>query len=498
MKRNIRLTAVTMALLAGITGCQEASRSLNDALAQPSEEEAGRDRLQEQLGDVPAALDTAAATRLSAAFRAAAAQALSAVVHITTIAVADVRPVNLPGLFPDASPEHMQGTGSGFFIDDEGHILTNHHVVRNAVNVNVVLLDGREFTAHVIGADPNTDIAVIKVDAGDEDLPVSALGDSEQLRVGDWVIALGNPMGLTFTATAGIVSAKGRNIGILQQTSGQTALEAFIQTDAAINPGNSGGPLVDLNGRVVGINTAIESGTGFFTGAGFAIPIDLARKFADDIIRYGVAHRPRLGVSIADVSAVDAEVYSLPSVSGVEVTSVTPGTPADRAGLQLGDVITSLDGRNVNTVADLQSRVASYQPGDRIEVGYIRYGEPGRVTVQLGEFEVAEQRAPEPPPRDRNPLGFTVVSLSGQAAARVGLRGSNIPVVDSVDPLGQALPAGLRRGHVIRKFNGRDISTTRDLERAAAGLRRGDVVSMIVINALAEDRAPMIVNFRAQ
>src|SRR5690606_12328277 len=202
--------------------------------------------------------------------------------------------------------------------------------------------------------------------------------------------------GLTFTATAGIVSAKGRSIGILAEGAGETALESFIQTDAAINPGNSGGPLVDLNGRVIGINTAIESPTGFFSGAGFAIPIDLARKVANDIVQYGAVHRPRLGIGINDVNAAVAEVYGLPSVSGVEITRLEPGTPADRAGLQLGDVILTIDDQPVQSVPDLQARVAQYQPGDRIAIGFIRYGQSMRTTVELGEFEPTEVTRPSP------------------------------------------------------------------------------------------------------
>jgi serine protease Do len=364
----------------------------------------------------------------------------------------------------------------------------------------VVLLDGREFTAEVIGSDPDTDVAVIRVvPARGESLPVIELGDSDALRVGDWVIALGNPLGLTFTTTAGIVSAKGRSIGILAQAS-DTPLEAFIQTDAAINPGNSGGPLVDLNGRVVGINTAIQSPTGLFAGAGFAIPIALAYKVARDIVQFGVVHRPRLGVTIDDVNAADAEVYRLPAITGAEITSVTPGTPADRAGLQLGDVVIAIEDQPVHTVAELQARVARFQPGDRVRVSYIRYGRSGEAVVELGEFETAapQRQVTQRRETERNPLGFNVQALPTQVAARMGLRGENIPVVSRVDPLGAAGRSQLRQGHVVRQFNGRDVRTIRDLERFATGVRTGDVVSLIVVPAGAENAVPMIVNYRAQ
>jgi serine protease Do len=495
--RRQGLGLLCVALGLSISGCDDVGRAVGDAFGQRGDE-ATPDRVQQQLGDIPTTLDTASAVRLSAAFRAAAAQALPAVVQITTVAVAEV-PTQLMPFHPQGTEQRTQGSGSGFIFDASGYILTNHHVVRNALHVNVVLLDGREYTAEVIGADPSTDVAVIKVEpARNETLPVIQFGDSDQLRVGDWVLALGNPMGLTFTATAGIVSARGRSIGILGQAS-DTPLEAFIQTDAAINPGNSGGPLVDLNGRVIGINTAIESPTGYFAGAGFAIPIALARKVASDIVEFGVVHRPRLGISIEDVNAADAEVYRLPAITGAEVTSVSPGTPAAEAGMRLGDVIVSIEGQPIHTVAELQDRVARFQPGDRIRIGYIRYGTSGETTVQLGEFESQQVRpVAQRQERERNPLGFNVAPLPTQIASRLGIRGDNIPVVSRVDPLGSAARSNLREGHVIRKFNGRDVRNIRELERAAGAIRSGDVVSLIVLNARDPEPVEMIVNYRAQ
>jgi serine protease Do len=495
MNRHSRWVGCVLAV-AVAAGCDGMNRNGGEA-ASGSRTVTGEtpDRVQQQLGDIPVHMDTTSTARLSAAFRAAAAHALPAVVQITTVAVAEV-PHALPF---DMEPlqQRTQGSGSGFIFDGSGHILTNYHVVRNALNVNVVLLDGREFTAEVIGADPSTDVAVIKVETR-EPLPVAQIGDSDQLRVGDWVLALGNPLGYTFSATAGIVSAKGRSIGILSQSS-QAALEAFIQTDAAINPGNSGGPLVDLNGRVVGINTAIESQTGFFTGAGFAIPIALAHKVAQDIVRYGVVHRPRLGIFLEDVNAADAEVYSLPAVTGAEVISVSPNTPAAAAGLQLGDVILSLDDEPIHTVAELQARVARFSPGDRVRVGYIRFGSRMETTVQLGEFEVAREERPRDGARaDRNPLGFAVTALPPQIATRMNVRGENIPVVSRVDPLSSAQRAGLRSGHVIRSVNGREVRNIRELERATAGIRTGDVLSLIVLDAQSQEPLPRIINYRAQ
>jgi serine protease Do len=494
--RRLPPLGLLLAAMLAFSGCDRGNGSAGAASAQEQDPDV-RNRVEQQLGDVPGAIDTALAARLSAAFRAAAAQALPAVVRITTIAVVDGSSLSFPQ-GAEIGPQRTQGSGSGFVFDPRGYILTNNHVVQNALTVHVALLDGREFTADVVGTDPSTDVAVIRVDARDAALPAITLGDSEQLRVGDWVIALGNPLGLTFTATAGIVSAKGRTIGILDPRN--APLESFIQTDAAINPGNSGGPLVDLTGRVVGINTAIESQTGFFTGAGFAIPITLARKVANDLIEHGVVHRPRLGISIQDVTAADAQVYGLSAIKGVEVTSVTPGEAAHRAGLQLGDVITTIDNAAVNTLTELQSRVALFQPGDRIQVGFVRQGKFMQAAVQLGEFAAAEnpnaQR--ERPQPNANPLGFTVTALPMSVARRLRLQGADIPVVTEVDDLSPARSAGLERGSVIRRFNNREIRSIRDLERAAATVRPGDVVSVIYLNARDDAPVPTIANYRIQ
>jgi serine protease Do len=499
MERQMRVlgTGILLATI-GLAGCDDMSRSMNGAFADDTPIET-QSRLEQQLGDIPGALDTTAAARLSGAFRAAAARALPAVVQIRTVAVTERPGGFIPGLQQERQQQRTQGTGSGFVFDERGYILTNHHVVQNAVTVNVAMLDGREYTAEVVGSDPNTDVAVIRIDAGDHELPLIEIGESDRLRVGDWVIALGNPLGLTFTATAGIVSAKARSIGILAESgAGNTALEAFIQTDAAINPGNSGGPLVDLNGRVIGINTAIESPTGYFTGAGFAIPIDLAKKIADDIVQYGVVHRPRLGVVIADVNAADAEVYDLPSVSGVEITAVTPGEPADRAGLQLGDVILKINDQPVNTVPDLQSRVARLQPGDRVNVGFIRYGRSMSATVELGEFDAPRVARPTAEPRTGgNRLGFTVTEIPSRL--RPPALGNDAgPMVANIDQVGPAAGSGLGMFQVIRRFNGREIRNIRDLERAAATVTSGQVVSLIVIDIRDPELVPTIVNYRVQ
>ena len=455
--------------------------------------------LRYQLGDVAAIRDTTSAVQLSGAFRAAAATALPAVVaiRVTTTAFDRRTPPSMQDGGEDG-PRRAIGSGSGFILDGDGHILTNHHVIRNAEQITVVLPDGRDYEAEIVGSDPNTDIGVIRIEPRPgETLPVSSLGDSDHLRVGDWVLALGNPLGLEFTVTAGIVSARDRTLGILNNED-NTQLEAFIQTDAAINPGNSGGPMVDLAGRVVGINSAIESQTGFFSGAGFAIPINLATKVARDLMESGVVHRPRLGVSIQDVNAADAELYRLPAISGAEISSVSPGDPADRAGVRMGDVVVAVDDEPVRSVSDLQTRIARLQPGHRVRLGIIRYGESLEATVELGEFAPARSRTAveQAAPSRGGLLGFTVAPVSRAMAVRAGFREGAVQIFE-VDPFGPAsghLPAGW----LPLRINDRDIRSVRDVETIASSLRRGDIVSVVAVNPMDDPPSPTIYNYRVR
>jgi serine protease Do len=491
MKRHGNFWAPAVLLLAGaVTGCEGGPTASAQSRTATTE-------LREQLGPVPAVLDTATAAGLSGAFRAAANQALPAVVQVRVIARRQAQATRLP--FGGGDARRSEGTGSGFIIDGDGHILTNHHVIENAERVEVVLVDGRDFLADVIGGDPNTDVAVIRIRSRDNAaLPIAQIGDSDEVRVGDWVLALGNPLGLEFTVTAGIVSAKGRSIGILRNDA-NTQLETFIQTDAAINPGNSGGPMVDLLGRVVGINSAISSQTGFFAGAGFAIPINLARKVADDLIRYGVVHRPRLGIQIRDVRAPDAEVFRLPAVAGAIVSSVTPDEPAAKAGMELGDVILAIEGVSVRSGTDLQAQVARYHPGDRIRVDFVRYGEARTTTVQLGEFEARRDAvlASDRPTSGARLLGFRASAVPDEIARRPAWRSEWRVVISEVENYGP-LQGVILPGAIITRLNGREVATPRDVERLAAGLREGDVVSLIVVDPRAPSPQPQIFNYRAR
>lgn len=475
------------------------------ALAQTSQ--AARQEVREALGDVTIELDTLTASSLSGAFRSAAATALPAVVQVDVQSRAEGRvmrlPFNIPGMPEGEEAPIQRGTGSGFIIDESGHVMTNNHVVEGAERIVVRLADGREFDAAVVGADPNTDVAVIRIQAAKgESFPVSQFGDSDALKVGDWVLALGNPLGLDFTVTAGIVSAKNRSIDILRNET-NTQLEAFIQTDAAINRGNSGGPMVDLLGRVVGINTAIESPTGYFAGAGFAIPVNLARKIAGDLISYGVVHRPRLGIQITPVDAADAQVYGLPNVSGAEIsTPPEPGTPAAEAGLEMGDVIVSIDGEEIRNVAELQARVARMRPGETVDVGVIRYGDRMTRKVRLGEFEqvAARQQRTRNSGDDDMRLGFRAMPAPPEASELVNARGDRFVAIAEIDPSGPIAAAGLRIprgavGPVILKLNGEDVRSVGDVQRIARSVKSGDVVSLVYAGVNGQ---PTILNYRVR
>src|SRR5881409_980648 len=284
-------------------------------------------------------------------------------------------PPGFQDFFPNLRrrPQVEQGSGSGFIVSADGYILTNNHVVAGADKVTVRLYDKREFTAKVVGTDPNTDVAVIKIDA--RGLPGVAFGNSDSARVGEWVLAIGNPLGeaFTFTVTAGIVSAKGRLLTGLNQS--RYAIQDFIQTDAAINPGNSGGPLVNVRGEVIGINSAIASETGFYAGYGFAIPINLARTVMTQLIATGHVERAVIGVSIRPITPEDAEDAKLTDIHGVVVNDYSgDDSPAKRAGIQAGDVIVAVDGQSIESVAQLQQRVGFRKTGDVVQVTVVRRG----------------------------------------------------------------------------------------------------------------------------
>jgi len=297
-----------------------------------------------------------------------------------------------PFFQPRRRPDFEQGSGTGFIVSQDGYILTNNHVVENADKVIVRLLDRREFTAKVVGTDPNTDVAVLKIDASG--LAPASLGDSDRERVGEWVLAVGNPLGdgLTFTVTSGIISAKGRTLQGLNRTT--ASISDFIQTDAAINPGNSGGPLVNVQGEVIGINSAIASETGYYSGYGFAIPINLARQVMTQLITTGKVQRAALGINIAEASPEDAKYVGLTEPYGVKVADFPANSPAEKAGLEIGDIIVSIDGKKVERVGQLQQEVGFKAPGDVVSVEVARKaGLRKTYKVKLQSLSDAQQLA---------------------------------------------------------------------------------------------------------
>src|SRR5919112_607489 len=296
------------------------------------------------------------------------------------------------GFPPLQEPRFQEGSGSGFVVSPDGYILTNNHVVDGSDQVTVRLLDRREFKAKIVGTDPNTDLAVLKIDA--KNLVPAPLGKSGAARVGEWVLAVGNPLGdnLTFTVTSGIISAKGRSLALPGQS--DRSIQDFIQTDAAINPGNSGGPLVSVRGEVIGVNSAIASQTGFYSGYGFAIPIDLARKVMDQIIANGRVNRAALGVSVQNATANDAAYVGLPDIRGVLVQDFTEDSPARKAGIEPGDIIIAVDGKPVEYVGQLQQQVGFRKAGEKVKVEVARKGGVRKtLDVQLQEIAPAKALA---------------------------------------------------------------------------------------------------------
>lgn len=469
-----------IASLVFVMGCGR-----GDATAQQRQADQGT---QQALAEAPVAVDTTTAANLSRTFRAAAAKALESVVTVNVTAQPEVRrqiPFFPFGQQPQGELPPQQGTGSGFVFTADGHIITNNHVVQNATSVSIEFPDGRIYDdVEIVGRDPNSDVAVVKIEprSGDELRPLE-IGDSDALQVGDWVLALGNPLDLGFTVTAGIVSAKGRNLNIIES---DIALESFIQTDAAINRGNSGGPLVDLYGRVVGINTAIVSPTRMYAGNGFAVPAALAAKAANDIIEYGYVRRPRIGVTIQAVEEAEAELYGLDEIRGAYVSTVAPDGPAREAGIQVEDIIVSVDGAPIGTYTELTTRLARMQPGEEVTLGVIRDGERIDIDVELGEFETErpDTRVASGDRSAEDLLGVSVTNVS--ELSRQDLRALNLQddeiggvVVIQVSPYGPA-SGELGRRDIILELNREPVENIRDLRRLAADVEPGDVVRLRV------------------
>ena len=364
----------------------------------------------------------------------------------------------------------QRGVGSGFIISADGYVMTNAHVVDGADEVLVTLTDKREFKARTVGADRRTDVAVLKIDA--TGLPTVKIGDSNRLKVGEWVMAIGSPFGFESSVTAGIVSAKARDTGDYLP---------FIQTDVAINPGNSGGPLLNLRGEVVGINSQIYSRSGGFMGISFAIPIDEAMRVADQLRTSGRVIRGRIGVSIAPVTKEVAESIGLGKPAGALVQGVESGSPAEKAGMEPGDIVTKVDGKAVERSSDLPRLIGSLKPGSKTVLQVFRRGSAKELAVTVGEFEAdrpARRAQAEPPaaPPARNALGLVVSDLGEAQRRELKLRGG--VRVDSVD--GAAARAGLREGDIILSLDNTEISDAKQFAGVVARVEKSRTVSVMV------------------
>lgn len=390
-------------------------------------------------------------------FTGAVAQSIDAVVHVKTKVFREYAVNPLYEFFfgeqPHSEPEPVLGFGSGVIISDEGYIVTNNHVIDGSDEIVVVLDDRREYDAQLIGSDPTTDIALLKVDQ--KGLTSLAFGDSDALQLGEWVLAIGNPYNLTSTVTAGIVSAKARNMNINRS---EFSIESFLQTDAAVNPGNSGGALINTRGELVGINTAIFSRTGAYTGYSFAVPVSIVKKIVNDLMEFGAVQRAILGVTIQDVTAELARDKKLETIEGVFVNGVRPEGAAKDAGIKEGDVILSINDKLVNSSAELQEQVSRYRPNDRVKVVLRRDGKLKQYEVVLRNLEGNTEIVKKSDVIEV--LGASFEPLSDREKRYLGVR--NGLKVTSVKP-GKLMKVGIKEGFILLSVNKKPVNSVKDI-----------------------------------
>lgn len=417
-------------------------------------------------------------------FTAAAESTVHSVVHITTKVVQTTFQRDPfqeffygPGAGGREFKQYGAGAGSGVIVSSQGYIVTNNHVIENASEIQVVLNDNSKYDAKVVGADPSTDIAVLKIEGSN--FPAIPIGNSDELKIGEWVLAVGNPFNLTSTVTAGIVSAKARNINLLSErnTKEVVPIESFIQTDAAVNPGNSGGALVNTRGELIGINTAIASQTGSYSGYSFAVPVNLVDKVMRDLIDFGIVQRGYLGVQISDISQEIKEKNKLPDLKGVFLAKVVEGGSADKAGLKDGDVILKIGSKEVNSVAALQEEIGKRRPGDKVSLS-VRQKDGDLITKELvlrnqdGETQLLSKEE-----INKNAaLGATFVELTDKEKKELNISyGVKIKTINT----GKLKAIGLSEGIIIVKINNEPIETVEELTQKLSGVNRGILLEIM-------------------
>ena len=412
----------------------------------------------------------------------AAERSVNAVVHVTVQGTVQQAPtMDFFWGYRQAPPQEVRGAGSGVIISDDGYIVTNNHVVENADKIQVHLNDKRQYDATVIGRDPSTDLALIKIDA--KDLPILPFGNSDDVKVGQWVLAVGNPMNLTSTVTAGIVSAKARSINILQYDPSKDIfpIESFIQTDAAVNPGNSGGALVDATGELVGINSAIASTTGAYTGYSFAIPVNIVRKVTGDLMQFGNVRRAYLGVTISDVDQAMAKELDLPLIKGVYVKDVLDDGAARNAGLKSGDVIVKVGAMNVDNVPELQEQVGKFSPGDKVTVTLVRGGKEEVHDMVLKGREGADATASAKTDKALPALGAELASATADEMKALNIEnGVKVLRING----GKLRSSGIREGFIITKIDQKPMKNPEDISKALDGKQGGVLIEGIYPNGM--------------
>ena len=408
-------------------------------------------------------------------FTQAAESTVNAVVHVN-VKVSYTSPyVDIWDLLRGSMPQErvMEGSGSGVIISTDGYIVTNNHVIDKSNNIEVVLNDKRRYDARLVGTDPSTDIALLKVEA--DNLPYIPFGNSDELKLGEWVLAVGNPFNLSTTVTAGIVSAKGRGIGILGDGN-RLGIESFIQTDAAVNRGNSGGALVNTKGELVGVNSAIASPTGAYAGYSFAVPVTIVKKVVADIMEFGSVQRAFLGIVMNDIDAKFAESQGLDNLKGVYINGVADGGGAKAAGIKEKDVLVAINGVNVNSGSELLEQMSKYRPGDKVTVDYIRNKERKSALVTLKN----QQGTTSITRNDKlTALGATFEAVDKSDMSRLGIsNGIQIKKVDA----GKFSNYGIREGYIITKVNDKPINSVEDLKAVIETAKGGLFITGIYPN----------------